>query len=165
MAGLIKKKIRVRSKSGKSFLRSIMVRSQNAVKQHGSKVLAGAALLGGAYMANKNKSQIGYKAGTALHGADMWRRSKGATLAGKIITAAASSLASHYGEKAGRRLGEKAGKRLGGKHGRELGGVLGESVGGVVASHIVESRAERAAKATTAVLRKKNPFARARGRK
>lgn len=163
MTGLVRKKVRVRGKGGKSFMRSVMVRAQGAVQRHGAKVLAGAALLGTAFLAHKNREHLGSHAKTLMHSADVWRRSKGAALAGKLIRSGATGIASHYGEKlgkaAGGKIGNAVGKRLnkrGGKHGREFGETLGEVLGGATALHATESHIDRAAKSATATLRKKS---------
>ena len=154
MAGLTRKKVRVRGKNGKSFMRSVMVRAQGAVQRHGAKVLAGAVLLGTALLAHRSKGQIGSHFKTAMQGADVWRRSKGANLAGTLIRAGAKAVTSHYGEKLGKRVGAKVGKRIAGKHGREFGETLGGALGGATAEHLTERHIERAAKSLTTTLRR-----------
>lgn len=155
MGALVKKKVRVRGKGGKSFLRSVMVRAGETAKKHGAKVVGAAALLGSAYAAHKNREALGSHAKTAMHSADVWRRSKGATLAGKLIRAGASSLVSHYGNKVGTAIGGRIGKKFG-KHGKEFGEVVGGALGSATAEHTTEAHIERAAKSATSSLRRKN---------
>lgn len=71
MAGLTRKKVKVRSKSGKTYQRSVMVRAGSAVKRVGSflnrnkgRIAAGAAVIGlGALAAHH-----GIKNASAIHG-------------------------------------------------------------------------------------------------
>jgi hypothetical protein len=156
MAGLTRKKVRVRGKNGKSFMRSVMVRAQGAVQRHGAKVLAGAALLGTALLAHKNREQLGSHAKTLMHTADVWRRSKGANLAGTLIRSGAKSVASHYGNKLGSHVGAKVGKRIAGKHGREFGEVVGGALGSASVEHATDRHIEQAAKSATTALRRKS---------
>ncbi len=156
MVGLVRKKVRVRGKGGKTYMRSVMVRAQGAVRKHGAKVLAGAALLGTAFLAHKNRDRLGSHFKTAMHSADVWRRSKGANLAGKLIRAGATGIASHYGEKLGKHVGAKVGKRVAGKHGSEFGEVVGGALGSTAIEHATSDRIERAAKSATTALRRKS---------
>ena len=69
MAGLVRKKVTVRGKSGKTFQRSVMVRAGEAVKRtagkvgrfvnkHKGKIAGAAALAGAAYLGIKHGSKI-----------------------------------------------------------------------------------------------------------
>ncbi len=94
MAGLVRKKVTVRGKSGKTFQRSVMVRAGEAVKRtagkvgkfvskHKGKIAGAAALAGAAYLGIKHGSKIAGAArgvGAALNAQRHWDGDKKLTL-------------------------------------------------------------------------------------
>lgn len=165
MSGLTRKKIRVRSKSGKTYQRSVMVRATDAIKRHGGKLLAGAALAGAAAYAyhkradiqpHMNRAALSKHASNALHSANKWRMTEGANMAKRVVEGVGTALATHYIAKAAGAFGEKAGRRIGGKRGKEFGRVAGEALGAATVGHAVEARIGRAATETGKALRRKS---------
>ena len=137
MSGLTRKKIRVRSKSGKTYQRSVMVRATDAIKRHGGKLLAGAALAGAAAYAyhkradiqpHMNRAALSKRASNALHSANKWRMTEGANMAKRVVEGVGTALATHYIAKAvgnaGQRVGRSVGRAAyGGKRGARKGRV------------------------------------------
>jgi hypothetical protein len=165
MSGLTRKKIKVRSKSGKTYQRSMLVRATDTIKRHSGKLLAGAALVGGAALAYHNRDKIKphmTRAALSAHGqnalkaANKWRMTEGANMARRVVEGVGTALATHYIAKAAGAFGERAGKRIGGKRGKEFGRVAGEALGAATVGHAVEGHIGRAATETGKALRRKN---------
>lgn len=141
MGALVKKKRRVRTKSGKTYMRTMYVRSTDVAKKHGAKLLAGAALTAGVLAAGRHSR-------TVRQGA---HRMVASSFAGTV----AGNVAEHYGEQfgkaAGRRLAAAVGKHLS-RRTREAVNSFAEVVGGIVgtaaATHIAKGALSSAAKAT-----------------
>jgi len=162
---LTRKKIRVRGKGGKVYQRSMLVRATDAIKRHSGKILAGAALVGGAALAYRKRAEIQphlNRAALAQHGknalnaANKWRMKEGANIAKRVVEGVGTALATHYIAKAAGHYGERAGRRLGGKRGKEFGRVAGEALGAATLGHAVEGHIGRAATETGKALRRKS---------
>lgn len=172
-AGLKKVRKTVHGKHG-TVSRSYWVKSASAVKSgiahHGLKLGAGALALGVGALAAHHRSTIGTHALGAAKSANTWRRHGGASFADKMINAVGNKLVEHVGGKIGSHLGSRAGaaigRRLGGRKGRaagkELGAALGEVAGETAGGHFAERHIKHAAGRTATLLRKKNPFKRAK---
>lgn len=172
-AGLKKVKKVVRGKHGTTS-RSYWVKSASVVKsglvRHGAALGAGALALGVGALAAHHKAAIGSHTMSAAKSANTWRRHGGASFADKMISAVGNKLVEHVGGKIGAhygsRIGASLGRRLGGKKGRaqgkELGAALGEAAGETAGGHFANRHIKHVAKGTASILRKKNPFKRAR---
>lgn len=165
MSGLTRKKIRVRSKSGKTYQRSVMVRATDAIKRHGGKLLAGAALAGAAAYAyhkradiqpHMNRAALSKHASNALHSANKWRMTEGANIAKRVVEGVGTAVATHYAVKALGHYGERAGKRLGGRRGAEFGKVAAEGLGTALGEHVGEAHFKRLGVQTGKALRRKS---------
>lgn len=163
MAGLVRKKVTVRSKKGKAYQRTIFVRAGDAVRAHGGKALTAAALVGAALLARKHQSSISHHASALSKRATAYRRGAGANLAGHLVRkgleAAASHVAGKIGSRFGGKLGDLAGRVLGRKHrkaARELGEHVGEAVGSAAGEKLSYKRIDAAGAAITSRLRRKN---------
>lgn len=172
-SGLKKVKKAVHGKHG-TTMRSYWVRSTSALRsglvKHGATIGAGALALGAGALAAKHRATIGVHALGAAKSADHWRRYQGASFADKMISAVGNKLVEHVGGKLGSHFGSKAGaaigRRLGGKkgkaHGAELGHVIGETIGETAGGHFADRHIKHVAGGAASLLRKKNPFKRAR---
>lgn len=167
--GLQRKRVTVRTKRGKVYQRSMLVRGTDAVKRvlrnHGGKLLAGAAIASGAALAYHKREAIkphltrqalSDHAGAAAKGFHKWRMTEGANMAKRVVEGVGTALATHYIAKAAGHLGERAGKRVGGKRGAEFGRVAAEAVGTATFGHAAEHHIGRAATETGKALRRKN---------
>ena len=154
-AGLKKVTKSVRGKHG-TVRRTYWVNAKQAtskfLRRHGKKiaVVAGtAALAGSAYLAHKHRAKLSEHAGHANKQFAAFRRGTGATLTKKLVSAAGSKLADHIGESFGERAGGAIGRMVGGKHGESIGRLLGGTLGSTAATHLTESRIDRAATAAS----------------
>lgn len=162
MANLVRRKVTVRSKKGKTYQRTIFVRAGDAVRAHGGKVLAGAALVGAALLARKHQSSLSHHVSALGKHATAYRRGAGANLAGHLIRkglgAASGYVAGKVGAHFGGKLGNLAGRVLGRKHRktvREFGAHVGEAVGEAAAEKLSSKRINAAGAAVTSRLRRK----------
>lgn len=141
MSSLIRKKRRVRAKSGKTYMRTMSVRTSDVVKKHGAKLLAGAALTAGAFAVSKRRAAL--------------RQSAHRIVASSFTGTVAGNIAEHYGEEFGKRAGRKLGAAVG-KHlsrrARAAVNHFAEVVGGIVgtaaATHIAKGVISSTVKAT-----------------
>lgn len=162
MANLVRKKVTVRSKKGKTYQRTIFVRAGDAVRAHGGKALVGAALVGAALLARKHQSSLSHHASALGKHATSYRRGAGANLAGHLVRkglgAASSYVAGKVGAHFGGKLGDFAGRVLGRKHRktvREFGAHVGEVIGEAAGEKLSSKRIGAAGAAVTSRLRRK----------
>ena len=152
MSGLVRKKVRVKTKGGKTILRSMMVKTDKAVtrlyhtaaKNKGKIALAGAATLAGAYLAHKNKSH--------LHA---FRRGVGAKLGEHMVNKGGERLVDHLAEKLGGGAGARIGRALGGKTGEAIGEFMGDTAANFLGHHYASPHLEKAGKAVAKRMRRK----------
>jgi len=147
MSQLVRKKIKYKTKSGKTGLRSVMVRAKETgsrvyklASQNKGKVAAGAALLGAAVLAHKHRAAIG-------HHATGFRRGVGAKLGEHLVKTGGSKVIEHFAEHSGGAAGEKIGHYFGGSLGGTVGRILGEHASGFLAEQYSKPHLERASKA------------------
>lgn len=152
MSNLVRKKVRYRTKSGKSVLRTMMVKAEQkagrvkrAISENKGKVaLATAATLGAAYLAHRNKAALG-----------KFRRGVGAKLSHHVITEGGSKIVSHLADKIGGGAGGKIGRAIGGRAGETVGSILGEVAADYLGQHYSAPHLERAGKAVAQRMRRK----------
>lgn len=176
--GLQRKRVTVRTKHGKVYQRSMLVRGTDAVKRvlrnHGGKLLAGAAIASGAALAYHKREAIkphltrqalSDHAGAAAKGFHKWRMTEGANMAKRVVEGVGTALATHYiakavgnaGQRVGRSVGRAAyGGKRGARKGAEFGKVFGEALGEATLGHAVQGHIGRAATETGKALRRKN---------
>lgn len=155
MAGLVRRKVVVRTKRGRTYTRSVLVRAGELARKHSDKVLAAAALTAATLAARKYGSSAGSKI-TA------YRRGAGANLAGHLVRKGLTAAAEHIAGKIGIHVGTKFGaalSRIAGRKHREslkaFGAHVGESIGEAAAGYTLKSRIDKLGARTTARLRKK----------
>ena len=152
MSNLVRKKVRYRTKSGKSVLRTMMVRAEQKVgrakqaisQNKGKAALAAAATIGAAYLAHKNRAALG-----------KFRRGVGAKLSQHVITEGGSKVVSHLADKIGGGAGGRLGRAIGGKAGEAVGSILGEVAADYLGQHYSAPHLERAGKAVAQRMRRK----------
>lgn len=155
MSNLVRKKVRYKTKSGKTGLRSVMVRAADAGKRvykvaakNKGKVALGVAALGAAALMHKHRGAIGEHA-TAF------RRGVGAKLGESVIKTGGAKVLERLAEHHGGNAGEKIGHYFGGEFGGMVGRVLGEHTTSFLAEHYSKPHLERAGKAVAKRMRAK----------
>ena len=118
MSGLTRKKIKVRSKSGKTYQRSMLVRATNAVKRHGGKVYQRSMMV-------RSSGKMSATEFTRRHGAKF--------LLGGVATGSAGIAGMAAGWRAGTSLPVSRSKQA------AVGGTLG--IAGGFAAHWFAARA------------------------
>lgn len=162
MAGLIRRKVTVRSKKGKTYQRTVFVRAGELVRAHGAGVLGAAALAGAALLARHHSGAARQYAGAVGKKVTSYRRGAGANLAGHLVRkgleAAVGHIAGKIGEHAGGKFADFVGRGLKKKHRkavREFGAHVGGVVAGAAGEKLSSKRIDAAGAAVTSRLRRK----------
>lgn len=155
MSNLVRKKVRYKTKSGKTGLRSVMVRAADAGKRaykvaakNKGKVALGVAALGAAALMHKHRGAIGEHATS-------FRRGVGAKLSESMVKTGGAKVIEHFAEHSGGAAGEKIGHFFGGEFGGTVGRILGEHATSFLAEHYSRPHLERASKAVAKRMRAK----------
>ena len=162
--GLVRKQVKYRTRSGKTGLRSILVRAVDTAKlAHkrvkrfakanpktaalgGTALALGAGALGAHIYAKKNPKKF-----------NAFRRGLGATMTKKVVGLAGDKAIEHVSEKIGGHIFGAIGGAFGGEPGRALGSFVGEHVVGSIAHKLTHDHVERVASNAASAVRRVAP--------